>query len=168
MVKALDMQRVTRLDKDLVYEFLVVFLRLEYAAKMNEFVVPLAEGEQERKLTVLWEDVSDQIEENWTVALREDDELKNAADYYDTYPPEKQILTTDGIEFKNTEIQNVASSLKLLLAVRRVRNNLFHGGKASKSENVERSSALLRNGITIILGAVQCNVDLSMHFHEDY
>lgn len=168
MVKDLDIQRVTRLEKNLVYEFLVVFSRLEYAAKMSKFVEPLLEGEQERKLTILWDDVSDQIEGNWTIALKEDDELKKAVDYYDTHPPEKQILTINGIEFKSTEIQNVAHSSKMLLAVRRVRNNLFHGGKASKSENVERSSALLRNGITIILVAVQCNVDLSMHFHEEY
>lgn len=48
---------------------------------------------------------------------------------------------------------------RLLLLVRRVRNNLFHGGKCNErvAEETARNEKLLRHGIIILTEALKLN-----------
>ena len=80
-------------------------------------------------------------------------DLREAIEYILSHPPQKQILqdgTLDWREALPTTPPEDRADL-LLVLVRRVRNNLFHGGKFSAQWfDAIRSEKLLRHSLTIL------------------
>ncbi len=135
------------LDSNLITEFFFVFSRFEYALKRAGYVKP-----KRRNAEPDWDAFGDSIEQRYS---REDNpELAKAVDYLLHKPPKRQIVGDDGsLTWEDLARENVTEVRWLLLLVRRVRNNLFHGGKYPYTPLPEpaRDTQLLESSL-IVLG----------------
>lgn len=92
-------------------------------------------------------------------------ELCEAIDFFFSAPPKKQVIIEGVIQWKTSEPTTDSQADKLLIYVRRVRNNLFHGGKFNGHWfEPDRSEPLLRHSLTILNACV----DSVAKVHEAY
>jgi hypothetical protein len=136
----------TKIDRDLVLEFFLRFARFEFALKASGY----ADGD-DRRVDPAWERFARDITVNFD--RQRSMELDSACEYYLLHPPNKQVLVNGSLAWSTALPIDLARETELLIAlVRRVRNNLFHGGKynAALHEETARSEALLRGGLQIL------------------
>ncbi|MBM3603933.1 MAG: hypothetical protein FJX25_04060 [Alphaproteobacteria bacterium] len=70
-------------------------------------------------------------------------------------PPKKQVYVDKVLQWRVVTPQAENENDLIFLYVRRVRNNLFHGGKFNgRFFDPERSSELLEHSITILMAAI--------------
>ena len=142
----------TERDINLYFKFFAVFSRFEYALKKAGFV-----GGDDKKLWVNWNEFAKKYAKKFNEAVSETQNVKKAVDFFKNAPPRKQILKgkTDldwAHSQKDLKIRrgDKEPSLQWLTEmVRRVRNNLFHGGK-KMIESRERDRKLIENSLTLI------------------
>ena len=139
--------RHLHMPAELACEFLAVFSRMEYALKATRF----PEGHQ-GKVFASWDRFANETDHAFDDSSSEN--LKNSVDYMTSNPPRKQVLVDGGrIQFRDfPRDPNQAQLQQLLLMVRVVRNNLFHGGKhLPTGENEQgRNELLVRHSLTIL------------------
>jgi hypothetical protein len=86
----------------------------------------------------------------------EDAELQAAIAYFNARPPKKQVVRDDVLDWSEEPPQAVSEADRVLLYVRRVRNNLFHGGKFNgRWFEPQRSEELLRHSLVILDACVK-------------
>ncbi|RSE62670.1 hypothetical protein EGT81_09445 [Alcaligenes faecalis] len=135
------------LDK-LAFELFQVFSRTEYALKASGF----NHGDGNAKAN--WREFALAIEA--LIVHPTSLALEQAIACFHEAPPKKQIIVDGAIQWEVREPQTDSEADKLLTYVRRVRNNLFHGGKFNGHWFApERSAPLLRHSITILIAAVR-------------
>jgi hypothetical protein len=80
----------------------------------------------------------------------------------------KKQTIADGILAWNDSVPNTDSeSDRVLIYVRRVRNNLFHGGKFNgRWFEPERSELLLGHCLTVLQACLAASPDLNTAFHS--
>lgn len=119
------------------------FARFEYALKAANF--HNGDGDAEPN----WRNFALSVEDALTHP--QSDALREAIKYMLTHPPKKQVIRAGALDW-DTVVPNANSRADLvLLYVRRVRNNLFHGGKFSgRWFDPERSEELLRHSLVIL------------------
>lgn len=158
VLAALDLEKYmsyteyTRINRDLVLDFFLVLSRMEFALKISGFTVP---NTTEAKPN--WDRFSDSIKNNY---LEESNaQFIQAVSYYIENPPAKQVIKNGKLDWEYTALNNLSKIEIALLLVRRVRNNLFHGGKYNMQMNEEtaRNELLLNHGITIIRACLEYN-----------
>ena len=81
-------------------------------------------------------------------------------------PPKKQVVDENGSPCWK-DVAPVSDNASLFTALRRLRNNLFHGGK-SDNPGDERNIFLFRAGIEIIRASLDCSPDLKQVFEDGY
>jgi hypothetical protein len=110
-------------DRDLTYEFLTFFARMEFALKHAGYVKDdpgRAEPDWNCWARTLSGRFKDRVTPDFQEALR----------YFDEHPPKKQIAPGRKLDWNTPEPRQNASREEWILdLVRVVRNNLFHGGK---------------------------------------
>lgn len=90
------------------------------------------------------------------IATPSTQELREAIDFFFNAPPKKQVIVGGVIQWEVSEPPINSQAEKLLIYVRRVRNNLFHGGKFNGHWfEPERSESLLRHSLTILTACVE-------------
>lgn len=93
-------------------------------------------------------------------------ELKEAIDFIFNAPPKKQIIADGIIEWASVEPNTNSRADKLLQYVRRIRNNLFHGGKFNGHWFApERSEPLLRHSLVILNACVEATREVREAYH---
>lgn len=134
-------ESVTEQDLDrLAFKFLKEFARIECALKASGF----HNGDGDAKAN--WDTFANSIANN----LENDSHLSNAIDYMSRNPPKKQVIA-NGILAWDTASVHPHKTHELLLCVRRVRNNLFHGGKFNGHWFApERSRVLIQHSLSIL------------------
>jgi len=135
-------------NKDLVLQFFISFSLFEKALKESGFY----SGRLKEGVSPNWVKFAKQIDGqfNTIITSQEDPELQMALEYFDNDPPSKQIVENKFITFAPTvRPDNMCNTEWLSVLIRRVRNNLFHGGKF-RGEN-ERDETLIKHSL-IILG----------------
>jgi hypothetical protein len=143
---------------DLAGKFFQVFSRTEYALKASGF----NNGDGDAKAH--WKNFSSEVEA--LISNPSSSELREAIDYFFNAPPKKQVIVGGVIQWEVSEPQTNSIADKLLLYVRRVRNNLFHGGKFNGHWfEPERSEPLLRHSITILSACVESVPSVSEAYH---
>ncbi|WP_280570835.1 hypothetical protein [Chromohalobacter sp. 296-RDG] len=138
--------RHLHMPSEMACEFMAVFARMEYALKATRFAI--GNG---RDVSASWDRFANEAHEWFHADASED--VKSAVDLLWNCPPRKQFLADDErVCFRDFEIDPGQRKLQqLLLMVRTVRNNLFHGGKhlpdgelePGRNENLVRSSLVL-------------------------
>lgn len=132
---------------ELACQFLATFSRMEYALKSTRYAVG-----DDKKVDPAWDRFANDIHEAFQGI--EEPNLVAAKNYLLNHPPRKQTLACHRITFTDQVIDvNQKTTQQLLLMVRTVRNNLFHGGKYLPDGEREagRNNLLVRHALTVML-----------------
>tara|TARA_R110002124_G_scaffold86074_1_gene222852 strand:+ start:676 stop:1134 length:459 start_codon:yes stop_codon:yes gene_type:complete len=132
---------------DLAFEFFKEFARAEYALKASGF--HKGEGNAEAN----WPDFAEQVEP--LIQNPSSEALEDAINFILQTPPKKQVIQEGVIQWSESPPNHPVKAENLLIYVRRVRNNLFHGGKFNGHWFApERSEALLRHCLVILRACI--------------
>ncbi len=131
---------------ELANEFVAVFSRMEYALKATDYA-----SETEGNVTALWDRFANGIDEPFGQVTEE--EFTTAVGYLLSHPPRRQVRKDGTLMFADQVIDKHQKRVQqVLLMVRTVRNNLFHGGKYSPNGEKEpgRNQELVRHSLTVL------------------
>ncbi len=134
------------LPQNLAYEFIGTFARCEYALKGSNFVKGGAAS-----VEADWDAFSTEIDERFQRVS--DQAFKEAVAYLLAEPPRKQVLSAGRVEWKDVPPdRNLPKAQQVLLMIRRIRNNLFHGAKVWSPEynNRERDIKLVQAALVVL------------------
>lgn len=149
----------TQIDPGLLFDFFLVFSRTEYALKNGGF----SKG-NERRVDPDWDGFSASIKD--VFVKDKSNELSDAFDYILKNPPKKQVLRQNNLDWdKNIPNGNLTDIEKVLNLVRRIRNNLFHGGKHNDA-NTDHNKLLLKSSLAIIRECVLLNPSVKNAYDE--
>lgn len=82
-------------------------------------------------------------------------DVVTAISYLLKHPPKKQVYVDEVLQWRDVAPRAENENDLIFLYVRRVRNNLFHGGKFNgRFFDPERSRELLEHSITILMAAI--------------
>lgn len=127
----------------LATELFKTFARFEYALKASGF--NNGDGDAQPNWRNFALSVEAQLQNPQTPELRE------AIDFMLQQSPKKQVIRNGLLEWDAAPPNTNSSADLILLYVRRVRNNLFHGGKFNGHWFApERSEKLLRHSLVIL------------------
>ncbi len=147
------------LSKDAV-KFIATFLRFEFALKEDGF------GPKEGKAFVEWGRVTKELGQPFYTSI----DQSGKAETIMRRPPKKQVSREHALEWKPQDPP--ANVQELFEAVRRVRNNLVHGGKAGDPEydpdDPGRNEKLIGEAQWIIEEALHQMEDVKIHFEGQY
>jgi hypothetical protein len=160
MIKNAEVDKMTpKQVRMLVLRFFIIFSRFEYALKRAEFVTASAQPG--------WDQFAKAHRKDF--APDKTTSLKAACEYFESSPPRKQICDSKKLswspQIKRTNEPRLAW---LLCMVRRVRNNLFHGGKYPIAYDGEpsRNRLLLRHAITVLDACLALDASVESHFRS--
>lgn len=151
----------------LACEFLHVFSRFEYALKRTSFLKKGARGGAEAD----WDKFSAELHKEIKPTEIESEEFQEAVEYFFNHPPKKQIVSeVDDLEWRDEVIQESQRNfVKILALVRRVRNNLFHGGKfhGEYIYGSERDEHLIKFSLVILMECLRLNTEVETEFRKE-
>ena len=149
------------LDK-LAFEFFKLFAQYEYALKAMQFARS-GSGEQAE---ADWDRFANEI--GHCVLEETNEELLSAINYLFTYPPKKQVLNGGHLTWK--EVPNDERSPQILFShIRRVRNNLYHGGKFNgRWFDPDRSEELISKSLMVLKTLRQKHKSLAEAIHGNH
>ncbi|EOX1293088.1 hypothetical protein ACPDLL_003737 [Vibrio cholerae] len=156
------MFRHLHMPEQLAIEFICTFSRLEYALKSTEFALG-----NKNKVEAWWDKFANTIHEQF-ISLN-DPELLAATNFILTSPPRKQVLENDSLKFVPQQIDpNQRSTQQLILMVRTVRNNLFHGGKYCPNGEREegRNEYLVKSSLIVLQACIPLHEGVSTSFES--
>ncbi len=143
----------------LSFDFFKLFSRFEYSLKAAHFHT--GEGNANPNWTTFAQDIHVNFQ-----ALQ-DEALVRAKQYILGNPPKKQVIEQGNIAWSGSPPTQVNDTDLLLLYVRRVRNNLFHGGKFNGNWFApQRSEELLNSSIIVLRHALEMNVNVKQAFEN--
>lgn len=151
------------LDHDLLLEFFVTFARFEFALKDAGFFT----GDIQR-VSPDWTRFGRSLDLN---TARLHSECAAAIDYFSLHPPWRQVVAGDGLGWDSavgfTTLERMDQVLDL---VRRVRNNLFHGGKFNDDGHSDpgRNELLLRSGLAILHRCLEMSPSVATAYENAY
>jgi len=91
--------------------------------------------------------------------------LKTACDYFESDPPKKQIVDGLSLRWEDSHPRGTHPLLCWLVTmVCRVRNNLFHGGKAIPEP--ARDVPLINHSLVILEAFLELDAKVRQHFLE--
>lgn len=141
----------------LAAEMFRTFARFEYALKAAGF--HRGEGAAEPNWRSFAETIPGVFENPG------DANLAAAVDYILTHPPKKQVVAGGVLAWSDEAPNSDLHSDRVLIYVRRVRNNLFHGGKFNgRWFEPERSEQLLRHCLTIMGASLEASEPVRIAF----
>ena len=147
------------LDHDLLLEFFITFARFEFALKNGGFVTGDLQGAKPN-----WRQFAGSLDVGHA---RLDPKCAAAVDYFQLHPPWRQVMTSAGLAWDSTvgftKLERMEQVLEL---VRRVRNNLFHGGKFSDHLHSApgRNELLLRHSLAVLSRCLELSASVSASY----
>lgn len=150
-------------DLDLLaYRFFRQFSRMEYALKATG---RLANFNGDAKAN--WDSFGDQIDPKLNELAQENDVLQRAIRFMMDHPPKKQTVQDGSLEWQDVQPTGMTDARMLLVYVRRVRNNLFHGGKFNSGWlDPQRSKRLLEHALTILERCIDLDADVGAAYRH--
>lgn len=137
-------RRDTQLNQ-LAVAFFQEFARTEYALKASGWIRAGRNDDAHPD----WDRFAREVGDRVLATLRHRGSY--AADYILNHPPRKQVVRNGQLEWADSPLLDRTDKERLLLLVRRIRNNLFHGGKFNgRWFQPERSHELISNGLDIL------------------
>lgn len=147
---------------ELVLEFFFVFSRFERALLRQGYYSCAQRGD----LKADWKRFADV--HNDPFSNLKAPKLAQAVQYYQQQPPKKQVVQNGQLEWSPSPPNSTATELdRLLILVRRVRNNLFHGEKLGNlvgGSDFGRDEQLLQHGLTILYACLTLDSDICNYF----
>jgi len=133
------------LENGLAAEFFAAFARWEFALKDSGYFVPNRED-----AVADWDRLANELGIHFLPNRTK--EVADAVEFLMKVPPNKQVIEDGRINLvPRPRPATEPQLLSLIHYVRRMRNNLFHGGKDfSTLAFVERDKTLLKHGLIIL------------------
>lgn len=138
---------------DLEVKFFKLFSRFEFALKKAGYLRVRA-----GRISAHWDKFASDLGAQFFDAVIEN----QVADTIIQQPPNKQVVD-EGSELGWKACKPPENTVDLFVAVRRVRNNLFHGGKHENPFN-DRDQELLSQGIAVLKLALEAHDMVKWHF----
>ena len=123
------MYPISENNKELVFEFFMVFSRFEYALKAARW----ANAGNNNTAEPDWNEVITKLEGEESAKSKDWECVSDKAGILLTKPPKKQMLKGRRLYWREAGSSG-SRSRKLIEAAKRVRNNLFHGAKFEFTE----------------------------------
>ncbi len=143
----------------LCFEFFREFSRYEYCLKVTQ--PKLHDG----SAMANWDLYAKDVEQ--VFASSKDPDFVAAINYFTEHPPKKQVVKDGALNWDATPLEEKRVALKIFVLIRRVRNNLFHGGKFNgKWFEPERSEALMQHALIILRACGQSHPDVSKAYED--
>ena len=135
----------TTINRELVLEFFLALSKFEFALKTSGYAQGNAQG-----VSPNWDKFGADLRELFNCECS--DEVLMYCEYYLAYPPQKQALEGNYLCWVESPPNKASKIENILILVRRVRNNLFHGGKYNiqAADETERNELLLKGAICIL------------------
>ena len=140
-IKLFDLLNVPR---ELTLDFLATFARFEYALKRAGYVVG-----DEGKVSPDWDRFAKDVSALDAAVLTP---ILDSCKYLQEHPPKKQILRAGQVLWVDRRVPAGSAIAEVLLSVRTVRNNVFHGGKFPDGPVAEplRDERLIRECLGVL------------------
>lgn len=149
----------TDFDRELAFKFFVIFSMFEHALKNTQFKKVSQNGTVEPDWDAFAQAINGQFNPNASP------ELNTAVNYFMNHPVKKQVFTNNQLTFIVTpRDQNISDAEWLSLLIRRVRNNLFHGGKVNYDRH--RDTLLIQFAIVILESWAVLDHDVRTAIHQ--
>lgn len=150
----------TNLDQ-LAFQFFKLFAQYEYALKVMGYGRAINAGLAEAD----WDRFANEL--GITLLQDEENEVVLARNYLFEHPPKRQVWVNRNVEWST--VPNTERSAQILFAhIRRVRNNLYHGGKFnSRWIDPDRSEQLISKSLLLLQHLLNKNVPLHEAIHEN-
>ena len=144
----------------LIYKFFWLFSRFEYALKIVGFCNKNGDAQPD------WNAFAKSIKDDFVKDSNK--ELAKSVDYILSQPPNKQIVKDGELQWSEDLPNNIPELNLLFVLVRRVRNNLFHGGKYKGRylAEPERSEQLIIACISILEHCLELSHDVKTAFES--
>jgi hypothetical protein len=144
-------------DRELVFKFFIVFSLFEYALKEARLRRSGSNAEPD------WDAFTDSIEQSF--GPNKSNELNTAVAYIFSDPPKQQVNMNGQMNFEPRDPVNGNSEVrKLSVYIRRIRNNLFHGGKFQYDR--PRDTFLIKYSLIILEEWAGLNPDVQRILHN--
>lgn len=156
-----DLFQLFQIEKDIVCIFFLMFSRFEFALKRTSSYLKNNQGKAEPDWDKFGRD-----HDSLFISTKSS-ELIKAVDYLEHHPPRKQVIINGKLDWDFVGEGNAIRLVVLLLAVRRVRNNLFHGGKfITPVDDPARDANLLKSCMVVLKECLLLNRDVENYFYE--
>ena len=145
----------TSVDAALLLNFFLTFARFEFALKNADFFkkpgYPIDPADPPDAQPD-WDRFAVSIRDVFNPDSRS--ALRDACDYLLLNPPEREVVMNGPCLMweRRSPPEHLSSAERVILCVRRVRNNLFHGGKFTTQPvpTLDRNEGLLRSSLVIL------------------
>jgi hypothetical protein len=134
----------------LLLEFFLTFARAEFALKNSGFVTG-----DEHSASADWNKFANALKDHFEEGRTR--ELETAMNYLLDNPPMRQVLRNGKLMWDaNLSTNGSSTSEVIFVLVRRIRNNLFHGGKHSLEvfEDTKRTTRLIESALLILKAGI--------------
>ncbi len=148
------------LDRALVCEFFAVFSRFEYALKETGFCVAGRYGAAMPNWIGFQERIGTKLSSYDNI------EVKRAIRFLTANPPQVQKVVEGRAVFQADDLRGDNDGERAIEATRRVRNNLFHGGKHTPHSPRERDEKLVRCSRLVLQTCLELHPDLKAEFEH--
>lgn len=157
---------LTNIKNELLLKFFLTFSRFEFALKNAGFYKKCESTQYDAKPD--WETFASSVKEQFQKQndkQNDNDSFKVACYNICDKPPRKQIIINETLEWQNNSTQKPNSDInQILIYVRRVRNNLFHGGKCEIASDKKRDKELLQDSLIILNGCLKLSKDVKVKY----
>ena len=158
-IKAIE-QIASSNDRQQAIIFFLYFSRFEYSLKRLNYLTK-----------------SEEAKPDWDRYCRDnpnlldgdlEEHVKNALKYLKNAPPKKQVVKNNGLDWEDDNYTGKYDLCRILTLLRRIRNNLFHGGKfpGGPKNDISRDRKLLESGLIIMQACLDRDNELEGIFLE--
>ena len=142
----------------LATEFFRTFSRAEYALNAAGFHRGEGDAEPDCRAFALGVETF--------IAVPQTPTLRDAVSRIRAAPPKKQVIINGRLDWRDAPVPTGSESDNLFIYIRRVRNNLFHGGKFNGHWFApDRSYDLLSASLLILEAVVEFKPDVQSAYH---
>lgn len=138
--------------------FFATFARFEFALKVVNFFLVDNKG----SVRADWDRFAGQLPASFFQSIA----ASGKANTLLNEPPKKQTIVAGSLDFKTQS--KPRNTLELFVAIRRMRNNLFHGGKSGDPEGTERNERLISEAHWVIEQALLAHEEVRYAFEGRY
>jgi hypothetical protein len=137
------------IPRELTLEFLATFARFEFALKKAGY----AQGDNS-SVSPAWDSFANDVAKLDAGTLAS---VLNACQYLQQHPPKKQVLDHGTLRWVARQGTAGSAIGDVLLSVRTVRNNVFHGGKFPDGIITDplRDEQLIRECLSVLSGLLE-------------
>lgn len=150
---------------NITYDFFIAFSRMEFALKHTGYARP----DNRRNAMADWDSFAVNNDKAFQTKLTEkkNKSLIEATNYLFDTPPKRLKYISNKLSWEKRDTIKNRTLKELLLVIRGVRNNLFHGSKRLAITEESRNSFLLNYGLIILNECLNIDRNLRQKFIEE-